>query len=455
MTVTEESPDRLALFAPCSPWRGGRRMLFLFALCLRLFFVLFLHSPRDFVFSDMQSYDQVALEVLAGQTNVWHAFRPVGYSLLLAVVYELTDLSRTFVGVVQALMGAMLAVWTADLARAAGIGRTIALLAGLLVATSVPLTLYCGLLLTEIPSAFFLLLGLKHLMVPGLRSRPLYQRLVLAGLCLGLAGAVRPNFLLVYAVVPFYLLYLVRRTGMRPVAAWSLFGVALALPLAAVCAYNSSVLGRPAGPSANGGLNFYLNFADVHTVQYQGRFGQYWVSPVPNGFDHTRVELTDVPFFQDRYWYARGFAYVREHPEALLSAVQNLSEAAGIGRQLMWPHWPGHERVLHHYALGFFGLVLLPALLGLALCALRFFRAWRARVHRRGAVAQPTPEVLTIAALCGSSLVPIYLFLGDPRVRVPFDPLWIILAGFALDALVRALAARRAVRLHPDAPSLG
>jgi hypothetical protein len=146
---------------------------------------------------------------------------------------------------------------------------------------------------------------------------------------------------------------------------------------------------------------------------------------------------------------------VREHPESLLSALQNFPEAAGVGQQLMWPHWPGHERLLRGYALGFFGLVLLPALLALGLCALRLFRAWRARSKGREAGVQATPESLTIAALCGSSIVPIYLFLGDPRVRVPFDPLWIVLAGLALDALVRLLAARRAVRVHPKAPSLG
>jgi hypothetical protein len=255
--------------------------------------------------------------------------------------------------------------------------------------------------------------------------------------------------------VPFYVLHLVRRAGARRLPAWSLFGLGLALPLALVCAYNSRALGRPAGPSANGGINFYLNFADVHTLQYGGHFGQYWISPVPNGFNHTRVELTDVPFFQDSYWYGRGIAHVREHPESLRSALQNFTEAAGMGRQLMWPHWPGHETLLQSYALGFFWLVLLPALLALGLCTLRLYRMWRTRGTGRGAAAQATPEALTIAALCGSTILPIYLFLGDPRVRVPFDPLWIVLAGVALDALVRLLAARRAVRVHPNAPSLG
>jgi hypothetical protein len=452
MTTSEEPRDTLALFGiPFSLWRTSRRLLFALALFLRLFFVLFLHSPRDYVFSDMQSYDLIALELLSGQINVWHAFRPVGYSFLLAFVYALTDFSRTFVGVLQALMGAALAVWTTDLARAAGIGRAVALVAGALVATSVPLILYSGLLLTEVPSAFFLLLGLKLLMAPRDPGASLYGRLFLTGLCLGLAGAVRPNFLLVYAVVPFYVLHLIRDTGARRLPAWALLGLGLALPLSVVCAHNSRALGRLSGPSANGGLNFYLNFADVQTVQYQGPFGQYWISPVPNGFDHTRVEITSVPLFADAHYYARGLAYVRAHPESLGDALQNFREAAGIGRQLMWPHWPGHERLLRDYARGFFAVVLVPALLALLVLARHAYRLWRAR----SASPEPkgTAELLTIAALCASSALPIYLFLGDPRVRVPFDPLWILLAAFfcsragphastALNALVAVVRAR-------------
>jgi 4-amino-4-deoxy-L-arabinose transferase-like glycosyltransferase len=458
MTISEEPRDTLALFgAPFSVWRASRRLLFALALFLRLFFVLFLHSPRDYVFSDMQSYDSVALELLTGQITVWHAFRPVGYSFLLAFVYALTDVSRTFVGVLQALMGAALAIWTADLARAAGIGRAFALLAGLLVATSVPLILYCGLLLTEIPSAFFLVLALKLLMVPARargesgaeRAEPSsisYGRLLRAGLCLGLAGAVRPNFLLVYAVVPAYLLYVIRARWpgerARQLVAWALLALGLAAPLAVVCAHNSRALGRPTGPSANGGLNFYLNFADVHTIHYQGRFGQYWIAPVPNGFDHTRQELTEVPLYEDAHYYARGLAYVRAHPESLGEALQNFPEAAGIGRQLMWPHWPGHEQLLHVYALGFFALVLVPGLLALGVLGLRGYRLLRARSLAGSQAPEGTPEALTIGALCASSALPIYLFLGDPRVRVPFDPLWILLAAFALHSLGALIRAR-------------
>jgi hypothetical protein len=54
------------------------RLLFGSALLLRLGYVLVAHPPGQFVYSDMQSYDSVAFELLAGQPSPWHAFRPVG-----------------------------------------------------------------------------------------------------------------------------------------------------------------------------------------------------------------------------------------------------------------------------------------------------------------------------------------------------------------------------------------
>lgn len=198
------------------------------------------------------------------------------------------------------------------------------------------------------------------------------------------------------------------------------------------CRVNSYALGRPAGPAANGGLNFYLNFADVHTIQYQGPLGGYWVSPVPNGFDHSRRELSAVPFFEDGHYYRVGLRYLAQHPAALGAALDNFVEASGLGRQLYWPNWPGHERLLRGYAHSFSALVLLPALLLLA--ALGAPRLRRRLPH----------AALVVSGCCVLGLVPMYLFLGDPRVRVPFDPLWIVLAGLAVELLYRQFARKGA-----------
>lgn len=396
------------------------RLLFASAFALRLWYVLYLHPPGAFVYSDMQSYDSVALELLAGQRSPWHAFRPVGYSMLLALVYRLTDASRTFVGVLQALMSAALVPWAAYVARAVGAQRVTAFLVALGVAASVPLIFYSGVLLTEIPTTFCLLFALKRALEPE-PERGAWWRRVQLGLALGAAGAMRPNMLLIVPVVVVFVgLVRLRAQTLRAAALAVLtLTAALSVPVGIVCAYNSRALGRVAGPAANGGLNFYLNFADVRSVHYEGAFGGYWISPVPNGLRFTRDEPSAVPFFEDAHYYRAGLRFVGQHPEALVRALDNFVEASGLGRQLFWPNWPGFELHFRLYALWFFGLVLAPALLclgGLGVQALR----------RRATLPQ-----LLLAFVCLMGTLPMYFFLGDPRVRVPFDPLWLILAGLA------------------------
>jgi Dolichyl-phosphate-mannose-protein mannosyltransferase len=414
-------------------YRTALRCLFWLALGLRLFFVVFLHSPRDYVYSDMLSYHGVALELLAGVRSPWHAFRPVGYSMLLAFSYVLSDGSRTLVGVWQAAMGAALVPLTASVARHAGASHVTALLAALAVTLSLPLVLYSGLLLTELPTSFFMLLGLN--LALGRRTRPArtgYLRLALAGLSLGTAAALRPNLLMVAPIVMLFLLARPGLAGLRGALRGALLSfVMLLVPVLLVSAYNSHVLARAAGPACNGGLNFYLNFSDLHTIQYQGPLGAYWVSPVPNGFHFKRLELTSVPFFEDRHYYAAGFAYLREHPRALLRALGNFVETAGMGHQLYWPNWPGRETLLRAYAQAFFFAGLVPAL------------CWLLALPFRRARARARPAALLVAALCLASALPMYLFLGDPRVRVPFDPLWIVLAGLAYQTLWNLLVALR------------
>jgi hypothetical protein len=141
---------------------------------------------------------------------------------------------------------------------------------------------------------------------------------------------------------------------------------------------------------------------------------------VPNGLRFTRDEQTDVPFFEDAHFYRAGVSFVREHPEALWRALDNFREASGLGIQLYWPNWPGRELAFRRYALLFFATVLVPALAGLVALGVQLLR-------RR---AQPV--ALMLAAVCVMGTLPMYFFLGDPRVRVPLDPIWMVLSGLTI-----------------------
>jgi hypothetical protein len=305
----------------------------------------------------------------------------------------------------------------------------------LLVSCSLPLIFYSGLLLTEIPTTFCLVWGLKQAITLA-RARP--NRLwpwCKLGLAFGLAAAMRPNLL---PLLPLVLLYLglagpqgwLRHAGAarrRRLSVLLVAALGAASVLGGVSAYNSRVLGRRVGPSANGGINFYLNFADVRSVHYSGAYGGYWISPVPNGLRFTRDETTHVPFFDDAHYYRAGLRFVSDHPDALLRAFSNYAEAFGLGTQLYWPNWPGFEPGFRGYARLFFVIVLGPGLWQLLYLGVQ---AVRRRAQR---------DALLLAAVCAVGSLPMYFFLGDPRVRVPFDPIWIALAGLTFQQAWAAL----------------
>ncbi|HEX6241528.1 MAG TPA: hypothetical protein VFZ61_11560, partial [Polyangiales bacterium] len=85
----------------------------------------------------------------------------------------------------------------------------------------------------------------------------------------------------------------------------------------------------------------------------------------------------------------------------------------------------------------FFVIVLAPGLAFL----LHLGGQWRLRRARR--------EALLLGLVCVVGTLPMYFFLGDPRVRVPFDPLWIVLAGLGFQQVWRDLGAILRRRASP------
>ena len=97
-----------------------------------------------------------------------------------------------------------------------------------------------------------------------------------------------------------------------------------------------------------------------------------------------------------------------EQPSLMLGPIHNLPETAGIGSQNLWPPASGHEPQVMRYGRLFCGFILLPTA-GLTLFA----------VLRRQRLSRAAKACVWILIL---SLVSAILFLGDPRIRVPFDP---------------------------------
>lgn len=404
--------------------------VFLLALGVRLLFVCGYHSPADYVFSDMRVYEHGAQNLLSGTLSAWDTFTPVGYPALVAVVYWLGG-DAFVVGVLQALLGALTVLIAWWLAARSYAHPAAALAVGLVCAVHVPAVFYTGFLLTETLFSFLVMAGTWVLMKGFDRSSR--WGFVLCGLILGYAATVRPNVLVFLPAVP-----LVARLALgrwKDAAAASLWlAAAFAVPVATVAAHNARLVGVPT-LATNGGLNFYLNFAAVRGVLYRDERGVHGITPIPNlywypGGDYE--ETVTVPFYADAHYFRRGVELLRERPARVAVTARNLVESSGIGRQ---GYWPGDGRVIQTHRRAFFFLGVLPGLAGVVLLGFR----------RRYARAENLPLVVC-AGLVLSTLITLMFFLGDPRIRVPFDPFLILLAAAGYLWIGRAM--RAAWRRH-------
>jgi hypothetical protein len=404
--------------------------VFVLALVVRLVFVWQYHSPQAYVFSDMWVYDHRARNLLSGVLSAWDTFTPVGYPAFLALVYALGGSALT-VGLLQSLLGALTAVFMWQLASRVFGSWGVASAVGVVSALHVPAIFYSGFLLTETLFSFLLVSGALALWV-SIERRSRWAFLG-CGLLLGMGATVRPNLLVFLPCVPLVIWLGTGRRWREAALSFLLLSAAFAVPVGAAAAHNARLVGAPT-LGTNGGLNFYLNFASVRGVRYRDARGEHGITPIPNLFYYSQDEWVKVPFYADAHYYGRGMALLREEPARLGVTLRNLVEASGVGRQ---GYWPGNDRErwqrLHRRVFFYAGVV--PALGALGLL-----------VYRRRYAAPRNLGLAIAAGMVLSSVVTLLFFLGDPRMRVPFDPLLILLAAAAYVWVVKGWRSFRAER---------
>jgi 4-amino-4-deoxy-L-arabinose transferase-like glycosyltransferase len=411
--------------------------VFLVALAPRLWFVG--EHPLDlYLVSNMAFLDARAHDLLSGSSTIGDTFTPVGYPALIALAHAVSERGYALVGYAQALLGAATAALAHALARRLTRSDAAALVVGLVVALYLPLVVYTGFLLTETTFAF--LVALFAWLLLRAWDRPGIGRAALAGLVFGVAAAVRPNLLLAAPLLALHGLLLRRRAAPR---AWlaPLGALAFALPvLVAVVAHNSRIAGRPTGLATNGGVNFLLGHCECRAITFPPGGGIGLVSGHQNRQRYTEVIASPRFAFDEAYYYREAASLLRAHPERALHAFLNVSDGlvlTGLGEppaHPYYPGWMGHEEELRAFGRGFAWLAVVPALVHAALSVLRR--------SSRGLRSSADPTRGVLLALVGSAIATLYLFLGDPRLRVPFDPLIAVLAVDAWWCFARAARAR-------------
>ncbi|MGI8429797.1 MAG: glycosyltransferase family 39 protein [Solirubrobacteraceae bacterium] len=233
---------------------------------LRALFVFVLHSPHDYVYSDMRGYLDRAMQVLhGGAVPRSLALEPPGAHLLLAGPLELFGTGVTGLRWADALWFGFSALvplfawrWVRQL-----LGPVAGAITAALCAAAPLFVLYAGFFTSETPS-MALLAGALWLGYRAGSARPW------AGLGLGVTGgllggalvATRPQFILNLALV---FIPLVRNLHARWRAAAG-FAFGLIAVIAAIVAVNSSHTGHLTGISENSGLTFFQAQCNIHDV---------------------------------------------------------------------------------------------------------------------------------------------------------------------------------------------
>jgi 4-amino-4-deoxy-L-arabinose transferase-like glycosyltransferase len=405
-------------------------VLFLLALWPRLDFVDE-HPPGLYLVSDMAIYRERTLRLLDGPSDIWDTFTPPGYPALIALLFAAFGREDRFVGWLHALLGAATVVLAFLAARRLSGSAVAALAAFAVLAVYPPLLLYTGLFLTETAFAFFLLLFFTLFVAAAESGRKLVG--ALAGIVFGVAAAVRPNLLLAVpflAVVAFIL-----RSDRRVLRAAAIAAIAAAPVLVGASIRPSRLAGRPVLLATNGGVNFYLAHTDARALRFPAGDAVREISTYTSRARSAPVEEVTLHAHDDAAFYARGLTVVRRAPLAAVGrALRAIGDGLGLGRvggrenPAYWPGWLGHDDALAAWLRAMLALGTAPAIAHAARLA------WRRKLR----ASDELPRLVALA-LFASAIATLALFLGNPRVRLPFDPLVIALAASAWTALARAL----------------
>jgi 4-amino-4-deoxy-L-arabinose transferase-like glycosyltransferase len=389
----------------------------------RFIWVLALHHPFDYVFSDMAGYVGRAQELVdTGTLRRYDAFYPPGVHLLLAGVFRIFGTGQSGLWAAAALWAALSSAAPFFMWRLARLllTRPAAALAAVFTALWPLHATSAGYFLSETPSLTCLLAGLwagyASLVATGRRAALLAG---CAGLLGGIAVTMRPQFVLNLGILAASWLLASQRRR-RAIAA---FASAFALVIGGAIAHNSAAAGQLTGISENSGLTFFLGQCDVNTVYVEGA---HFTTP-PN-YQKNRGRLYEFPdrrVWDQGFFFRQGLDCIREDGLSHLGLISR-SVFDLTATTVIWPQTkePKLRDVVNVGNIAY--VVLLPAIV---LWAIVIGRGRRRRGERQG-------ELILLLHLA-TVLLTAVVFFGDPRFRMPYDFFGLaLLAAVISDAFI-------------------
>ncbi len=420
--------------------------VFVVAFVARAYWTLRVQSPLTAVYSDMGGYVSRAEALLAGTTPteprillMW----PWGTHFLVAG--ELKAFGRgdpTSIGIVHALVGAIVAPCAVLIAARFVTSRLAIFVVGLAVALWHPHVVFSGFFSSEIWFSSALTLVTLFLM----RRFEGRSGSLGAGLCLAVAFAVRPQILMTLGIVGLVLVVVwLRHPKARPPGGIVRFALPLLAPLIVTMGFS---MRRFHALDGHWGLIASNEAAQrLFGETSVGKIEAAWIAPDGSPWTWWVAPSTKQPVKPEDRVFVNGFVYDTQ----LLAAIRK-DRLRGVGpmarlarmidnvellavRSLPWPEDDFRRFRFRHRLQQGFAIAVLPVL-ALAVVGLLFMRR-----HRFGA--------LLIGAHLLTILIVAAIYLGEARYRVPYDPLILVVATLGLHGLLRG-AWRLGGRLRPS-----
>jgi hypothetical protein len=280
--------------------------LFIGLSCLiRGIYVFRFTDYHHYLVSDMGGYWTRALQWIHGERQVgnqWAIWPPL-YHIVLAnafLVFRSVGITAphwlaAFL-LVQIILGSISVYFIYGIARVILRNQTAAIVAGVLYMLAYPVIYLNAYLLSE-NVAMPLVIAAAFLVVHYPRRA---SRLLLAGALMAIAAGIRPAYL--SFSLAFVVFALASQGGVRKAWRGLAFGAGFAVVMLGICANMSWMShGRIRGPSANGGINFFI--AQCKVLHVENHF-------IVDGAEYTYVII--APQFAEEQW--RGYHYSERPP---------------------------------------------------------------------------------------------------------------------------------------------
>lgn len=402
--------DRVFPHRHFSAWQRSLLAIFITALLIRSVFILTLQN--GFYFLDSLDYSQAATNLLAHGTFGEGYNRPPMYPLVLAAIYALFGQHIVAIRLVQAVMGACIAVMIALMARRIG-SKWVGTLAGVLWSVY-PLGVFMAGLEYPTSVTTLLLAGAVLCMMTEAGQVLGAGRVILGGLLLGVATLTIPVTLVAVVATTLWILYW-QPTQRLALAMLFLLGVALPLTpwtIRNFYTYGQIVIVEPrviqllpqvgpaqyerVGNEQDKKINAILRHPDAYVAYFMREFGNFWeLYP-------TRIRMDQA--------YREAF---------------HERDTRVIKQTIFGTTWTSFISILS------VGPAFLFALIGI-------WTLWFQKERR--------PMLFLLCMTILSFAIGYSFFLGKIRYRLPVEPYILILSAYGLRQTWSVLAGQRAYK---------